>query len=200
MVSKRYMFPPESMIGKEFGSLTVIALDVEATNKNGKSRHYLCKCDCGNDYVACGTALRSGVTSRCFGCFKGAKEKRRAASQKIGKYRIGHPIWNDWMVMRRQCSNPHHPGYKYYGALGIKTCDSWKSFRSFCEDMGEDKPINTFLVRIDTKKDFTKENCRWGRLEETEHYKRRNERSKARYYARKKRLENKEDDYFADED
>ncbi len=192
MAGKRDKYPPESMIGKEFGQLTVIALDVARSKQKG-ARYYLCKCECGNDHVALGYLLRSNQTSRCYACFIQSKENRKVFRAKFGRHRFGHPIWHDWMVMRRQCINPLHPGYKYYGALGIKVCDRWKSFQAFCEDMGEDKPINTHLVRLDTTKDFYKENCKWGQFQETEGYKRRKERARGQYYARKERARRKKD-------
>lgn len=54
---------PIDMIGKKFGNLFVIKLD----HINKGKRYWLCHCDCGNNYVTEGSALRKGHVKSC-GC------------------------------------------------------------------------------------------------------------------------------------
>jgi len=189
-ISTRSTHTIESMIGREFGELTVVSF---AYIKNGV-RHYLCKCDCGGDRICAGAELRRHKVVRCMACYKAKKQLKKESYTNRSKYSFGHRLYADWNVVRRQCIDPMHHGYQYYGALGVKLCDRWRSFENFCQDMGEEKPFNTYLTRIDTTKEFCKENCKWARLEETERYMRRNEKARKQYHERKEKK--KLDDFF----
>jgi len=65
-----------------------------------------------------------------------------------------------WAGMKQRCMNPKAPSYKWYGALGVRVCDEWLIFENFLKDMGE-RPIGMSLDRIDSNKNYCKENCRW---------------------------------------
>jgi hypothetical protein len=45
------------------------------------------------------------------------------------------PIYKTWHGMMQRCSNPKNISYKYYGARGIKVCESWKKFENFYKDI-----------------------------------------------------------------
>lgn len=53
------------MIGKQFGKLTILALDTSRASDG--SYNYICECECGNIKIINGVALRQGVTTSC-GC------------------------------------------------------------------------------------------------------------------------------------
>lgn len=57
------------LTGKKFGRLTV----VERAKRDSPKAYWMCKCDCGNEHVVCGTNLTRGKVVSC-GCY--AKEKR----------------------------------------------------------------------------------------------------------------------------
>lgn len=66
----------EVHVGERFGKLTV----VKEVKLEKRGRHFLCKCDCGNEKVACLGDLRSGDTKSC-GCLQ-----RESALNNINKY------------------------------------------------------------------------------------------------------------------
>ena len=76
-----------------------------------------------------------------------------------------YPEYNVWRSVKKRCYYKKHPYYEYYGGKGIKVCDRWlvhgKGFYNFLEGMGR-RPSNKHeLDRIDSDKDYCKENCRW---------------------------------------
>ena len=68
-----------------------------------------------------------------------------------------YTIWGNMMI---RCHNEAAPGYKYYGARGIKVCRRWRHFPNFLEDMGEPPP-GEGLERINPKRNYSPSNCRW---------------------------------------
>lgn len=70
------------------------------------------------------------------------------------------PTYISWNKMLQRCNNPKNPSYEWYGKIGIRVCDHWKDFRNFLEDMGE-RPEGMSLERINSNKDYYKENCKW---------------------------------------
>lgn len=67
--------------------------------------------------------------------------------------------------MRERCLNPKHIWYENYGGRGIKVCKRWDLFINFLEDMGE-RPEGMTLDRVDSNKNYTKNNCKWSTAEE----------------------------------
>lgn len=57
----------KDIIGQKFGRLTVIAR--HPVNSNDRKARWICKCDCGNEIVVTGKALRKGTTQSC-GCLR----------------------------------------------------------------------------------------------------------------------------------
>ena len=115
-------------------------------------------CDCGNVVEVRGSSLCNGSTRSC-GCLRNEKArnsgelKRTHGLSKTRTYRI-------WAGMIQRCSNPKEDSYKYYGAIGIKVCDRWKTFANFFEDMGQCPP-DLSIDRINSKMGYEPGNCRW---------------------------------------
>lgn len=61
--------------------------------------------------------------------------------------------------MLRRCQNPRCYEYRWYGALGVRVCERWKSLENFYADMGE--PNGLTLDRIDPRGNYEPGNCRW---------------------------------------
>ena len=81
-----------------------------------------------------------------------------------GRFKHGmakkHPLYSTWIGMRQRCNDKNHVGYKLYGAVGVTVCKEWDDFLTFASDMGQ-KPDGCTLDRIDSKKGYNKQNCRW---------------------------------------
>lgn len=143
-------------VGKTFGRLLVLK---EIKNNAGIS---LLKCicnkgTCGNVVLINKTNVLNGNTKSC-GCYKSDVSRDRLL--KHGKLKTR--VYRIWKAMKQRCYNEKHDSYKYYGGKGIKVCDEWcNSFEAFLNDMGEPPSDNHTLDRIDSFRDYCKENCRW---------------------------------------
>jgi hypothetical protein len=62
--------------------------------------------------------------------------------------------------MLKRCTQPTAKDYPRYGAKGITVCERWSEFENFLKDMGE-RPADHSIDRIDPKKNYTPDNCRW---------------------------------------
>jgi len=69
-----------------------------------------------------------------------------------------HPAYQAWISLRYRCNNPEGKNSCY---KGISYDKSWESFDNFWNDMGESWKPKLTIDRIDSKKDYCKENCRW---------------------------------------
>jgi len=67
-----------------------------------------------------------------------------------------------WKAMKARCYSPCNKKMGKYQAMNIQVCDRWlNSFENFMDDMGFSPSKDHSLDRIDPKKGYTPENCRW---------------------------------------
>lgn len=130
--------------GKKYGNWTVLSYD-----KTQKSvTYWSCVCICGKKKSIAGKSLREGRSTSC-GCTKKPKVKHGMAATKTYK---------SWHAMIQRCEGKG--GHESYPARGITVCDAWINFDGFFADMGI-RPNGSTLDRVDNKKGYSKDNCRW---------------------------------------
>lgn len=140
MVHNRVALP----VGKRFHRLVVLA---EAPMRT--RRHWLCRCDCGNEKEIMAKIVLSGGAQSC-GCLR----------TKHGG--IGRSEYRVWMGMRVRCTSPTAASYKNYGGRGITVCAEWATdFARFLADVGPRPSMKHSLDRIDNARGYEPGNVRW---------------------------------------
>jgi hypothetical protein len=85
--------------------------------------------------------------------------------------------YNIWSGIKRRCYNKNEINYSRYGGKGVKMSDRWLNFINFWSDMKDGYDNTKQIDRIDNKKGYCKDNCRWVSIKEQAN----NKKSVARY-------------------
>ena len=143
--------------GTKFGKLTVIKFAYVKNN----ARYYHCHCECGNNTIVLGSALKKGTTKSC-GC-----EQHKGTITHGMRYTRFYSIWKH---MKQRCLNKNNKHFPYYGGRGITICQEWiDNFENFYNDMYESylKHIEEFgekettIDRINVNGNYEPNNCCW---------------------------------------
>lgn len=150
----------KDITSQQFGKLKVIS---RVENDWLNNARWLCECDCGNEIIVLGYALRNKNTRSC-GCL-GRKSRINANTKhNLSDHRL-HLIWDN---MKQRCYNQKSPNFKYYGGRGIKICDEWlNNFINFYNwSMNNKYAENLSIDRIDNDGNYEPSNCRWVTMKE----------------------------------
>lgn len=153
------MSKPLEITGIKFGLLTAIQKSDQRFGK-GKQIKWICKCDCGKDYLVVPTQLSSGYTTSC-GCDTNRKisEKNSTHGDTINgrtkEYRC-------WKSMKDRCFLKTSKSYHNYGGRGITISQRWvNSFENFLNDMGRAPSSIHQLERKYNNGNYEPSNCCW---------------------------------------
>jgi hypothetical protein len=120
----KYRRKPHNLTFRRFSKL--VALQAEG---HGRSRRWLCECDCGRLIRVRAFTLTNGKSQSC-GC-----------GRMTGTLKQLHH------GMMKRCYCKTATGYENYGGAGCTVCKRWKSFRNFAKDMSP-RPVGTSLSRF----------------------------------------------------
>lgn len=152
------MPPFIDIAGKKFNRLTVV-------QRTGTSKHgqpiWLCRCDCGADKYVPGQALREGNVKSC-GCYNDEVRSAACKARNTTHGMASAPEYHTWINIRQRCHNKSSKGFSKYGARGISVCKRWRdSFDAFYADMGPRPSEKHTIDRINGRKNYQPDNCRW---------------------------------------
>jgi len=129
----------------------LVEIGVAGKTKDGHIKKlYLCLC--GSIVEVAASRVRNGYTRSC-GCLN-----HHNAEKKHGMR--GSATYASWSSARDRCRNKNSKDFYRYGGAGIAFDKRWDDFAAFLADMGE-RPEGKTLDRIDPKKGYSPDNCRW---------------------------------------
>lgn len=113
--------------------------------------------------IGCNTEYKIKRGTRSKYCTNSCMLKNRTSGIKHGHFRNNNATkeYRAWNLIMTVCTNKNVRYYKTCNAKGIKFDISWKEFSNFLNDVGYAPTAKHRLIRIDTNKDFCKDNCKW---------------------------------------
>lgn len=144
-------------VGQVFNRLTVL----HYCGKSSHNTHWACRCVCGRLVVVSSGNLRGGNTLSC-GCLSVASIRERSTTHGLTAGATYHPLYNVYHNILNRCTDPHNPGFSYYGGRGVQCRFSTVvEFVAYVEKALGPKPPGGSLDRIDNAGHYAPGNLRW---------------------------------------
>lgn len=142
----------KDITGKRFGKLTAIkSVGFRKRLVTLFENIWECQCDCGRRVEVFIGYLPEKKSCGCL------VQKRGGFLNNKHNIRF----FGVWKSMLRRCTNKDDESFSRYGGKGITVCESWKDFENFKKDMFPSYKKGLTLDRINGKKGYSPENCRW---------------------------------------
>jgi hypothetical protein len=148
------------LTGRVFGRLTVVSRAPNIQGKKRKKTAWNCLCECGSVCVVDSGSLSKREGTKSCGCIRRERIRNTLIKRNTTHGLSRSKIYRTWWDMNRRCCDQRVNSFKRYGAKGVAVSDPWRKFENFFADMGH-PPKGCTLDRIDYKKGYSKENCRW---------------------------------------
>ena len=149
-----------NLMGKKINWITIVRLD----RSEGHHNYWVCKCECGAEFIAIGNNIVRGKTKSC-GCMK----KAIAPWLKRTHGDCGTRFYYTWASMKSRITSKGNERYEDYGGRGIKLYEKWLEYEGFKLDMyasylkhiEEFGELETTIERKDVDGDYCPDNCTW---------------------------------------
>lgn len=155
----------EDLTGRTYGRWEVLY-----AVRGGRWNHlkWWCRCSCPDktEKPVAGYDLRKGDSQSC-SCLNREIMSEVGKSNRVEGCVTNQPERKCWLMMVGRCTDPKHPDYPTYGAVGITVCDRWLDYEQFKIDIGpRPSPFHTLDRYPNKGGNYEPGNVRWATAKE----------------------------------